>query len=139
MFWKLLFFIIKAVFLYLKKNCLHNFGDYWDIHGMRSTILGNFFQQLRWKSKFHFIISQFLGYLWKVTGDYWYNHGIWPIIFVCFSSTEMIGRMKKKHFVHYMGKYCPWYWIPPCLLCRDRYVGARRCACFTFNLFQVVK
>ena len=27
----------------------YNFGDFWDIHGMRPIILGYFFQQLRWK------------------------------------------------------------------------------------------
>ena len=34
-----------------------------------------------------------------------------------------------------MGKYGPWYWIHPWLLCRDRSAAARRCACF-FSFFS---
>ena len=48
---------------------------------------------------------KFLWDLWKGTGDYWYNHGMWYINLVCFFQ-----------FRHYVEKYSPWYWISLYLL-----------------------
>ena len=43
----------------------------------------------------------------------------------------------KIHFGHYIWKYGPWYWILPYLLCGDRSVAARLCACFFFYLLPL--
>ena len=50
-------------------------------------------------------------------------------IYCVFFSTKTMGVMKI-HFGHHVGKFDPWYWITPYLLCRDRPAAARRCACF---------
>ena len=93
-----------TVFSWLKQWKLVNF-----ISGPLSSKGGNFS---------HF--DQFLWDLWKGTGDYWY-HSMWPIILVFFSPTK---TMEKIHFKHEVGKYWPWYWIHPWLLCRDRSAAA---------------
>ena len=90
-----------------------------DLHDPRGVIFQNF--------SINFYI------LWKDSGGYWYNHGMWYINLVCFFSTKTM-RMKKIHFRHRVRKYDPWSWITPWLLCRDRPTAARRCACFYFSL-----
>ena len=51
---------------------------------------------------------------------------------VCFFSTKMMGIMKI-HFGHRVRKYDPWYWITTWLLCPERSVAARRCACWWYR------
>ena len=48
---------------------------------------------------------------------------------VCFFLTKTMGIVKI-HFGHYVGKYCPWYWISPHLLCRNQSDAARHCTCY---------
>ena len=61
---------------------------------------------------------------------------MWYINLVYFFSTKTM-RIAKIHFGHCVGKYDPYYWITPWLLCRDRNAAARRCACFVV-VFVVV-
>ena len=81
----------------------YNFDDSWDIHGMRPIFLGYFFLTIMLRiSTFHFRTSMIQGEqffkmfdhfllwdLWKGTGDYWYNHGMWPIIVVYFQQARI--------------------------------------------------
>ena len=46
-FFKIPFFTVSGVNFRFLKYFQYNFGNYWDIHGMRPIILGYFFQQLR--------------------------------------------------------------------------------------------
>ena len=69
-------------------------------------------------SKFHFrnfmipggyFFDHFLWNLWKGSGDYWYNHGMWYINLVCFFSTKTMGIIKI-HFGQCVGRYGPGPW-----------------------------
>ena len=42
--------------------------------------------------------------------------------FMCFFFITRTVGILKFHACHYLGKYCPWYWISPYLLCQDMLV-----------------
>jgi hypothetical protein len=62
----------------------YNFGDSWDIHGMRPVILGSptitvgimKYHSHGQRRVIYQMFGQFLWHLWKGTGDYWYYHGM---------------------------------------------------------------
>jgi len=125
----------------------YNFGDSWDIHGMRPIILGFFSQQLPWKyckiRTFHFrtsmIFQNFRIFFYRT-----YETGVVDIDITIACDISI-------WCVFFSTKTCKWwkpilgiivydpnsnrnailnYPITPWLLCRDRPTAAH-CACFS--------
>ena len=63
--------------------------------------------------------SEYRGHPFRFSGFFFFN-------IVSISTKTMV--IIQIHFVHYVRKSCPWYWMPPCVLCPGRSIAARRCA-----------
>ena len=76
----------------------YNFGDFWDIHGLRPIILGYFFATIMMEigGNLKKNVNHFLRDLLKSTRVYWYNRGM--CILLCFFLTRTM-EMITFHFM----------------------------------------